>query len=74
MRWSASSGVILRSVRATSASAILRRAHSFDGPLPWAAFASGSVTTQGRSPIMPLTSSVPASEADFAVSATGSPR
>src|SRR5258708_20760067 len=48
---SASDGVASRMVRAISASSILRRAHSLDRPLPSAAFASGSVTTQGRSPI-----------------------
>ena len=74
MRWSASSGVTCRSVRATSASAILRRAQSLDRPRPSAALASGSVTIHGRSPIMPLTSSVPASAPSLAASTTGSPR
>ena len=45
-----------RMVRATSASAILRRAHSLERPLPSAAFASGSVTIHGRSPMRPLIS------------------
>ena len=58
--------LILRRVRATSASAILRRAQSFERPLPSAALASGSVTIHGRSPIVPLISSVPASAAELA--------
>ncbi len=71
---SASSGVAVRRVRAISASSILRRAHSLERPLPSAAFAKGSVTTQGRSPIRPLISTEPLSVSSFAARTSGSSR